>query len=168
MRRMWFLTVFSAITSSAAIALFDHPRAMSLITSRSRSVRESGPELFVVSADLPQPVRHLLAQVRDVLPGLLEEHFEALGVELDRVGRGLPRSRLLAAADVVAADDPVVVALVHPAHDLRHAPDGDRMPAAELQEEPPRAVVRVGPVLVVLGLGEERVEVQAARREPGR
>ena len=44
MARMWFLTVFSLITSAAAISRLECPRLIDVMTSRSRSVSESGPE----------------------------------------------------------------------------------------------------------------------------
>ena len=45
MLRTWFLTVFSAITSWAAISLFDMPRATRRSTSTSRSVSFGSPPL---------------------------------------------------------------------------------------------------------------------------
>src|ERR1700744_3617321 len=44
----WVLAVFGEMTSSAAISLFDMPRARRRRTSTSRSVRPAGPSRFFV------------------------------------------------------------------------------------------------------------------------
>src|SRR4051794_4814092 len=72
-----------------------------------------------------QPFRQALAGLADALAHLaervarlLEGRPEALGVELDRVRRLVARARLRTAPDVLAADDPVVLAGLDPLHDL--------------------------------------------------
>src|SRR6185437_67495 len=74
---------------------------------------------------LLQPVAELSADPLDVTGGPLEEPGEPLGVVGDggvELGR---RCRLLAAARVLAAPDAVVVAGLHPLHQLVDPPDGE-------------------------------------------
>src|SRR6185312_7485609 len=90
-----------------------------------------GSVLAAVAGAAPasaNPVGHLLgdpadlrAQRGDVLAHLAEDLAEALGVELDGVAGLLAGSGLLVAGAVLAALDAVVVAALHPFHDLGHA-----------------------------------------------
>src|SRR5207253_3073876 len=70
---------------------------------------------------------HLISERGDVLAHLAEDGAEALGVELDRVAGLLAHVGLLVAPAVLAALDAVVVAALHPLHDLRDAADSERV-----------------------------------------
>ena len=84
------------------------------------------------------------------------------------VGRVLARGRLLAAAHVLAADDPVVVAAVHPGHQLLHPAHGERVAAAQLHPAAREPVQALAALVEVLGLAQERVEVELRRRGAAR
>src|SRR5579875_4163547 len=85
--------------------------------------------------DLRAHVAHLVAERGDVLAELAEHRAEALGVELERVAGLLTDVGLLVAPPVFAALDAVVLAALHPAHDLRDASDGVGVGRAQLVEE---------------------------------
>src|SRR5439155_13967166 len=74
---------------------------------------------------------------------------------------------LVAAADVVAAGDPVVVARAQPVHDLPAAAHGQRVAGAGLQQEALDAVQPVLRLVEVAGLLEEVVEIELGGRQAG-
>src|SRR5439155_7926418 len=87
-----------------------------------------------------QPVAELLPGGLDALAGLLEEVAEAIGVERDRVAGLLPGVDLLVAGHVLPVHDPIPVSTLHPAHQLRHAADGERVRRPQPEEEAAAAV----------------------------
>src|SRR3954452_15088855 len=108
-------------------------------------------------------VGHLVARLVHALAELAEDRAEALRVELRRVAGLLARLGLVAALAVLAGDDAVVVAGADPLHDLRDAPDGERVRLEELHPEAAQLVPAGLPVLVLARLADERVGAQLAR-----
>src|SRR5215207_2236826 len=95
---------------------------------------------------------------------LVEDLAEPLLVELDRVAGLLARVGLLVARRVLARDYPVVFARLDPLGDLLDAPDRVAVGERELRAEAVELVPARGPLLVVVRLADERVEVELARR----
>src|SRR4051812_6395628 len=119
------------------------------------------------SAAAPQPVADLLADRLHGVAGVAHDRREALGVEVDGVAGLGARGLLLAAARVLARDDAAVLAAVDPVHDLAAAAHGERVSGADLQPEALDAVQALLGLVEVLGLLEERVEVQPLGGNPG-
>src|SRR5436305_10307156 len=109
---------------------------------------------------LGQPVAELLAHVGDRLPGVLERAADPVRVVHARLIGLLAQGVLLPAADVVAADDAVVVPLAHPAEELVHTAHRQRVGEVQLEQEAREAVHTPTPLRVVGGLRDERVEVE--------
>src|SRR4051794_20112313 len=112
-------------------------------------IRTSGTLLPSVPV-LREPVRQLLSHVGERLAGVLESVAHAVPVVRARGLRLLANGVLLAAPQVLAADDVVVVALAHPRQQLVHAPDGERVGEPQLEEQP-REAVHPAALLRVLG-----------------
>src|SRR5215207_9715757 len=115
-----------------------------------------------------QPVAHLARGVGDSLLRLLaaelvEDLAEALLVELDRVAGLLARVGLLVTRRVLAPDDPVVLARLHPGRDLLDAPHRIAVGEQELGAQAVELVPARAPVLEVVRLADERIEVELAR-----
>ena len=71
---------------------------------------------------------------------------------------------LFTATQIVAADDPVVVAALDPIHQLAHAPDGQRVRDAQLEPAPVEPVERPARLLELGRLAEEGVQVELGGR----
>src|SRR5215217_2823791 len=105
--------------------------------------------LATVPAPLLEPCRELLSHIVDGLSGALERTADALAVVGGRPLALLPQRRLVADAEVLAAHDPVVVALAHPVEQLAHPLDRQRVGDLEVLEQP-RQPLEAGPLLGVL------------------
>src|SRR5215218_11020260 len=123
-----------------------------------------GPRKRGSRALLRQPVAELLADVVQRVADVLERIAHALAVvALGRLGL-LAQRRLLAAAQVRAVRDAVVVAAAHPGEELVRAAHGHRVGDVELHEQA-RQPLEPGALLVVVeALLHERVEVELLDR----
>src|SRR3954468_5283302 len=86
----------------------------------------------VASATSPRAAR----RPRHGRPRLVERAAHALAVVRRRGVALLAQRRLLAAAHVLAAHDPVVVAVADPVEQLAHALDRERVGDLEVLEQP--------------------------------
>src|SRR3954469_6689127 len=113
--------------------------------------------LATISLALLEPRRKLLADVRDRRAGLLEGALHAVAVVRPRALALVLERRLLAAPQIVAADDPVVVALAHPVEQLADALDRQRVRDLQVLQQPRQAVEPGAGLRVVHALLDEGV-----------
>src|SRR3954470_7264182 len=126
------------------------------VDERARSLAGAGWAL----ADLLEPVAELLADVGDGFPGGAERAPHALGVVLARGARLLARRRFLAATDVLAVDDAVVLALADPLQQLVGATDRHRVGEVEVEQQPRQPLEAAAALGVLEALRHERIEVE--------
>src|ERR687888_68205 len=112
-----------------------------------------------------QPLFELAAGSVRALARLAEDLPEAVRVVVVR-GVDVAARILAAASHVVAAEDPVELALLDPAAQLGNSPHGERMRVVTSREEAHHLVPARLPLLVLGGLLQERVEVEPPRRQP--
>src|SRR5215207_9643837 len=84
---------------------------------------------------LLEPVRELLPRLGDGVARLLERALHPLAVVRGGAVALLAQRWLFAAAQVVAADDAVVVAGLHPVEQLAHPLDRQRMGDLQILEQ---------------------------------
>src|SRR3954452_2659987 len=120
-----------------------------------------------------EPLRQPLAGVGDLVAGLVhalaelaEDRAEALRVERRRVPGLLAWLGLVAPLAVFARHDAVIVPGADPLHDLRHAPDRERVRLEQLHPEAAQLVLAGLPALILAGLSHDRVMPQLARVRP--
>src|SRR4051812_48253864 len=118
-------------SSIAEVAVGSEALRLLRFSVPSRAWSFAGPDRS--SAAAPQPVAHLLTDGLHRVAGVAHDRCETVGVEVDGVAGLGARGRLLAPADVLAADDAAVLAAVDPVHDLPATAHRERVAGADLQ-----------------------------------